>query len=547
MTLPRITTGRTSSRLLILVCTIDIIKKLISRKSTDSWNFSGGAQQDMKRQLYALAVLCIGLLSAQIVATAHVYLSNLNLLQATEAVAHSGYLAVPNALVTARLDTLATAMAGGVFFTLSIGSGLSLITLGITWLWDRAFNRRRQEALLFVLLWIVALYLINSDGFNVVASLYLIVVPLVTFIAAILLLPVRTTLISPTGVLWPISAALILTLIWGLVLDKHLFINIRDHLLLSNRMGEAISSAYYDYTLFPAEAFKSLAQKQIRTCVLKDSLERATSKRLEQTMRTHDYLPVPDGYPADLTIGHDKQAAHFSIGDGDHRAFTVSAQDLLGQPQKVLKRFSDQKDRNRMFRKLTLMCLLIGFPLVLYSAIFSLVVALPSLLFPVKLSGAIATFICIAIGVLLLAPVYQGHTAMQSSQNPITGLASTLYATRIATLRLACDKKQDIATEAAKHGIETSPYIAERYWLARSLSYANGQRAMTMLQHLAGDPSPVVACQALWAMGKRKDQAMIPQIIDRINTTPVWYIQMYAYRALRALGWVQPQSPLVSY
>ena len=44
----------------------------------------------MKRRLYAPVVLFIGLLSAQIVATAHVYLSNLDLLQATEAVMRAG-------------------------------------------------------------------------------------------------------------------------------------------------------------------------------------------------------------------------------------------------------------------------------------------------------------------------------------------------------------------------------------------------------------------------------------------------------------------------
>ena len=500
-----------------------------------------------KRELYALAVLCIGLLSAQIVATAHVYLSNLDLLQATEAVMRSGYLAVPNALVTARLDSLSTAMAGGLFFTLSIGSGLSLITLVAVWIWDRVFQRRRQEAFLFLLAWLTALYLINGNGFNIVATIYLIVVPLVTAVAAILLLPVRTTLISPTGVLWPVSAALILTLIWSLVMDDHLFINIRDHLLLANRAGQSITDAYYDYTLFPAEAFKSLAQKQIHTCVLNDSLGRANYKRLERSMRSRDYLPVPGGYPADLTIDLDKDAARFTMSDNQHRVLTVSAQELFGHPEKVLQTFSDQKDRNRTFRKLTLICLLIGFPLVLYSFIFSLAVALPSLLFPVRLSAVIATIICITIGIVLLTPVYQGHTAANASKNPNANLASPSYATRIAALRRACQKKQDIVAEAAKHALETSPHIAERYWLARSLAYANGSQASAMLQRLAGDPASIVACQALWAMGERKSQALIPQIIDRINTTPGWYIQMYAYRALRTLGWVQPQSPLVSY
>ena len=333
----------------------------------------------------------------------------------------------------------------------------------------------------------------------------------------------------------------------GLFLDNHLFTNIRDHLLLSNRIGTAITNAYYDYTLFPAEAFKSLAQRQLRTCVLNPRMDRARYIKAERALRTHDYLPVPNGYPADLTIGQDEKPDFFSIGDDTRRGFTVSSQELFGHTQSVLQRFSDLRDVNGMFRKLTLVCLLIGFPLVLYSFIFSFVVALPSLLFPARLSAAIATLVCMAIGLLLLVPVYQGHLASRSTLNTIGNLASSSYATRVAALRLAYEKKQDVSAEAAAHKLEKSPYIAERYWLARSLAFAHGPNTVAMLQALAADPAPIVACQAFWAMGRRKDRTMIPQIIDRINTTPAWYIQMYAYRALRALGWVQPRSPVVYY
>jgi HEAT repeat protein len=68
-----------------------------------------------------------------------------------------------------------------------------------------------------------------------------------------------------------------------------------------------------------------------------------------------------------------------------------------------------------------------------------------------------------------------------------------------------------------------------------------------MLLALADDPSPIVVCQALWALGERKNRAAVPEIISRINTSSHWYIQMYGYRALRTLGWVQPRSLQLSY
>ncbi|MBC2745370.1 MAG: hypothetical protein HGJ93_20740 [Desulfosarcina sp.] len=439
----------------------------------------------MKRRLYAPAVLFIGLLSAQIVATAHVYLSNLDLLQATEAVMRAGYLAVPNARVTEHLDSLTTAMAGGLFFTLSIGAGMSLITLIGAWLWEQTFRRRRKATFFFLLIWAACLFLVNDNGWNLWASAYLVVVPLVTAVAAIQLLPARTTLVSPAGVLWPVSAVIVLALLWGLVLDRHMFANIRDHLLLGNRAGRSITGAYYTYTLYPAEAFKSLELKQIRTCVLGDTLNRHNWNRLERTVRAHDYLPIPVGYPADLTIGHDAEEKRFSLGNNHQTVLTVPERELFDSPDKVLAAYSRNQDRNRMFRTLTLACLLLGFPLVLFAFLFSVMGSLPNLFLSVAVSDVIAAILCIGVGGILLVPVYQGRTATVAPANPAIALSASSKITRIAALRQA--------------------------------------------------------------LGERKNRAAVQEIIDRINTASHWYIQMYGYRALRTLGWVQPRSPQLSY
>ncbi len=501
----------------------------------------------MKRRLYAPAVLFVGLLSAQIVSTAHVYLSNLDLLQATEAVMRNGYLAVPNARVTEHLNSLATAMAGGLLFTLSIGAGLALAALIGAWLWDRAFRRKRTTIFFYLLIWITGIVLVNNNGWNLVASAYLIVVPAVTGVAAIQFLPARTTLVSPTGVFWPVSAAIILALLWGLVLDRHMFNNIRDHLLLGNPAGQSITDAYYTYTLFPAEAFKSLEQKQIRTCVLDSTLERANWIRLEQTVRAHDYLPIPAGYPADLTIGQPTGNTRFSLETSGHTVLSVPTGELFSRPGKVLAAFSDQLDRNRMFRTLTLACLLLGFPLVLFSFLFSVLGVLPNLFLTVAVSDIIAAVFCIVVGGILLVPVYQGHTATDVSANLSVAFSAPSPYSRIAALRQAYEDRRDIAVETKNQGIQHSPHIAERYWLARSLAYTEDPAAHAMLMVLAEDPAPIVVCQALWALGERKSRIAVPMIINRINTSPHWYIQMYGYRALRTMGWVQPRSPQLSY
>lgn len=501
----------------------------------------------MKRRLFAPAVLLIGLLSAQVVATVHVYLSNLDLLRTTETVMHAGYLAVPNGFVVHKLGSLATAMAGGLFFTLSIGAGLSLSTLVAVWLWDRAFQRRFKATFSCLFLWVCGLILVNANGWNLVATTYWVVVPLVTTVAAIQLLPPKTTLLSPLGVLWPVSAAIVLALLWGMVMDRHMFTNIRDHLLLGNRAGQAISNAYYAYTLFPAESFKSLEQKQIRTCVLDDSLPPSLRSRLDKTLRTQDYLPVTAGHPAHLILARGNQSMQLKLISGHRTVFQVSEKELLTRPTEVLSRYSRELDRNGMFRRLTLAGLLLGFPLVLFAFLFSILTCLPDLFLTVNLSNAIAAVVCILMGGMLLIPVYQGHSARPSATDSAAGLSAASSTVRIAALRQACDDHLDVFLEARAQGLEKSPHVAVRYWLARSLACSKRPGARSMLIGLADDPVPLVACQALWALGKRNDRQSIPDIVERLEDSSHWYIQMYAYRALRTLGWVQPKSPQLSY
>lgn len=501
----------------------------------------------MKRRLYAPAVLLIGLLSAQIVATMHVYRSNLDLLQATEAVAHIGYLAVPTVRVAERLCRLTTAMAGGLFFTLSVGAGLSLTTLVGVWLWDRVFRRRRKAAFGYLLAWSAGLYLVNHSGWNPMASAYIILVPLVTAVAAVKLLPARTTLVSPVNVIWPVAAALILALLWSLVLDRHLFTSIRDRLLLESRVGRSITEAYYAYTLFPAEAFKSLEQKQIRTCVIDGRLDRSTWTRIEQAVRTHDYLPMPSGYPADLIIDRNIEERRLSLGNRHRTVMQATERELIDRTGKVLADYSRAQDRNRMFRALAMDGLLLGFPLVLFVLGFSLLALLPDLVLTAAISDMTAAALCIIVGVILLIPVYQGRAITVAPGDLSKSLSSPSTAVRVAALKKACEAHLDVAAAGKIKELADSPHVAVRYWLARSLAFTDSSEAGGMLSALADDRVPIVACQALWAMGRRNEPTVIPEIIDRIGGASHWYIQMYAYRALRSLGWVQPPSQQLSY
>jgi hypothetical protein len=71
-------------------------------------------------------ILLLGLVIAQIIATIQVYLSNLNLNNTLTNVASAGYLAIPTKQVMGSLRDFSPAFWGGLFFTFTIGAGISL-------------------------------------------------------------------------------------------------------------------------------------------------------------------------------------------------------------------------------------------------------------------------------------------------------------------------------------------------------------------------------------------------------------------------------------
>jgi HEAT repeat protein len=225
----------------------------------------------------------------------------------------------------------------------------------------------------------------------------------------------------------------------------------------------------------------------------------------------------------------------------------VTEKELFNDPQTALNTVADRDDHNRIFRTMSLLGLMLGLPLVLFALLFSVLAFLANRFLAASTPDAVATILCVLAGGLLLIPVYQGRSAAAALQDPTRDLAATCATTRIAALRQAAFDQRDIAAAAKAQAIQNNPHIAERYWLARSLAHAKDPDTAAMLQSLADDPAPIVACQALRAMGERGDRQFIEEIIDRINRSSDWYIQLYGYRALRKLGWVQPQSPLLSY
>ncbi|MCF8143106.1 MAG: HEAT repeat domain-containing protein [Deltaproteobacteria bacterium] len=486
---------------------------------------------------YPAAALLAGLLTAQIIAALQVYLSNISLYNSLSAIAQAGYLPIPNQQTMEHLREPIPAVYGGLFFTLSTGAGISLLSFAAAWVWDRGFSRNPLSLVPLLLVWAGAIVAVNWKGISPMATAYFAVIPAVVFWITLRQMPLQ----GP-GTGWPsalvhLTAIILLASLWAPQLNNDIFLDFRDRLLLSNAFGAKINDFYYRYTLYPAEVFKSLDQKLLKTASL-DSIEKKPLKALLQAkLLRHDYLPMEGKEEVDLKIS--ESGGDLIFENKGEAILRTTPRDFLAAPAKGLRRFSLETDRYPFFRQFTYYSLLMGFPVTLYLFLYSI------LLFPLTrcvgpgTAVGTAVVLCVLSGILLLMPLWSGSGGDTEKGHPDRLLTSGRWQERVAGLKTIRQKRMDVSGFPSYQRMLASPHIPERYWLAKALSVNRGPETHEDLLRLLDDPSPSVVCMAFQSLGRRGDPRAIPEILNRIQTSDHWYPQWYAYRALKELGWRQ--------
>jgi len=489
------------------------------------------------------STVLIGLSIAQLVAMAQVYFSNLQLFGEVSALHRAGYLEIPTLQSLQRLGTLEPTVFGGLFFTLSTGAGLTLATIGAVWIWHNLSQRNRPVLILLLIIWVAGLLMVNLNGFNLFGSLYFALIPASVSLVYLRCLPPETDRKGLLNRLLPLYPLALLAIIWGVQADNRLFLNIRDFLLLSNPVGKSVNDFYYRYTLYPAEAFKSLEQKLQRPIRLTEIRPAALDHRVASQMRYRDYLAVGSDEPAELEI---KQAGdHLDWLNNGTRILTVTPESFFLNPSDLLVKFSRQTDRSAFLRAFTFFGILLAFPILLYCAVFGILRLLTGLILQPSRATLLSSVLCFLIGVVLLVPVYQASRRPVNVENLAAALDAADWRDRTAALKLIEQLQLDITAYPSYEKSMTSRHLPERYWLAQALGSSKEDRTLDDLLTLLGDPQPNVVCQALYALGKRggdRKSDIIYAILSKIRSTHSWYVQRYAYLALRSLGWRQPAS-----
>ncbi len=494
----------------------------------------------MNRFLYPAKAIVLGLFTTQILATLHVYLSDADLYRTVTAITEAGYFPIPNQHVLHTLKEFGPAFFGGWFFTLSLGAGLSVVSVVCAWIWDRILGRSRASLILIGLLWLGAVVAVNSHGFCPMVSSYFLATPLVVFASALMWMPKQSAKkgwLNRLALLLPI---VLLTIIWSAHANRFLFLDLRDFLLLSNPIGKKVDDFYYRYTLYPAQVFKSLEQRTLKTCRLTAIEGQAVGRRMERVLIDYDYLPVSQEAPVDLEVAGSANALLFK--HQGKAVLRISSKTFFLHPEQTLRRFSAATDRHALFRQATMVCLLIGFPVTLYIIVFALFqFVLGSFLGPTR-SPVVAGVVCFLIGLALLVPLHLARMPAHDQTDLSKALDSKSWQQRVAALRTVVNRRLDIADFPVYRRIPASPNVPERYWLAKTLGISRHPETYPDLLALLDDPHPDVVSMAFWALGQRGDRRAIKEILRRIKASDHWYNQWYAYRAMRGLGWRQERS-----
>ncbi len=492
------------------------------------------------RFLYILKAILMGLLATHAIATIQVYLSNIELYRTVTTMMDSGYLPIPNTHLLPTLREFGPAFWGALFFTLSIGTGLSILSVACAWIWDRLFKRGRTSLIFLMIIWCGLLVLMNSQGFSLMVTLYFLLVPYVTFFFTLRWIPGQLgerVWVKRLCFIFPIAA---LTVTWASCASNTLFIDIRDYLLLSNSIGQKVDAFYYRYTLYPAEVFKPLEQKTLKSCRLVNFRDPANVKQVERVLINRDYLPLEPGIKVNLEIFESDNQLVFK-----QRGKTIlqtTTKDFFSQPRKIFRQFSLVIDPFRFFRLATMISIFLGFPVFLYMVVFSFVLFILRFFMNRIASFMLTACSCFIIGLALLVPVYLGRANIPDDLDMTKGLRSDRWQTRVFVLRTIVQERLEIQNIGAYQQSQTSPYIPERYWLALVLGISKDPKTYKDLLALAVDPHPNVVSMAFRSLGQRGDGRAIQYVLTLLEESNHWYNQWYAYETLKRLGWRQPLS-----
>ncbi len=502
-----------------------------------------------KNILNHFIIILTGIIAAQILATLHVYLSNKTLFHTIRAITDAGYLAVPNALIIPNLTKFFPAFCGGLFFTLSIGISLSLITFAGSWIWDCITGRNQKFLFILCIFWLWCIVSVNLNGFAPMPTFYFLVIPLPVFLLYLYAEPKNNNKTeyldkkSRQNIIIHLIFFIILIIAGSTQANTSLFSKFRDNFLLSNYFGIKLNKFYYDYTLYAAQVFKSLEQKTLKTCSLSLQDDPTLAQRLEKILLKYDYLVISnEKISPDLVIVRENTDILFK--NKNKTVLRITSDEFFRNPKKILEEFSHKTDRHVFFRQFTFFSILFSsavsfylIPYFFFRILFGFYFKLSGN--PVNNTPVIAGILSLAICIGVIFYLSSGDKGYSDFDNLSEALTSDSCRKRVDALKFIFQRNMEIAQFPSYRKISESPCLSERYRLAKALGISRSPETYPILLNFLDDTNFNVVYNAFYSLGKRGEKDAVGEILRRIKSSDNWYVQWYAYRALKRLGWTQ--------
>ncbi|MCP4346101.1 MAG: HEAT repeat domain-containing protein [Desulfobacterales bacterium] len=507
-------------------------------------------------------IILIGLVAAQILATLHVYLSNTELFNTLKAVTEAGYLAVPNTHVMQSLKGFWPAFCGGIFFTLTVGAFLTLFSFACIITWDSTTGRSNSFLIMLVIFWLSSIFAVNSNGICPTGITHFVLIPATVF-GAVLIGKRKPEVKIPEvkiqdkenseienqkskikNLIIHIVFFSVLALTGSMAITEDIFVKIRDNLLLSNPVGIKVNSFYYKYTLYAAEVFKSDTQKLMRTCRL--SIDNKTlARQMKKILLNYNYLVIDketDKVNLDIVqkaANNEQQSITLFFKKNNRITLETTSREFSSKPWQILKDFSEKNDRHIFLRTFTFSSLQIVSAVILYLILF-IPFRIISGFFLTKSEASIAAgAICLFMGLTVLGYISFGEKININKENLSEILESDNWQHRTAALHFIEESGIDIDKYPAYEKLMSSPHIPERFRLAKAMGFSRSHKTYQELLLLLDDSNFNVVYNAFEALGRRREKKAVGEILKQIKSSDNWYVQLYAYKALRKIGWRQ--------
>ena len=160
-----------------------------------------------------------------------------------------------------------------------------------------------------------------------------------------------------------------------------------------------------------------------------------------------------------------------------------------------------------------------------------------------KSAARLSSIICLLIGIGVLFFFHSTRSSSIPVEDIPEALQSDRWQPRVAALKIIQQNKLDIASYSAYPRLLNSRIPQERYWFVRTLAFSGSPKTYNDLLKFMDDENINVRTMAFFSLGLRKNPLAIKPILNHIEKSVDWYCQLYAYNALRSLGWKQKRSP----